>query len=828
MSKRVPNSLKLATLLAAAAAAAFADSINFESQCASGPKANGPCSTLFSTVGNEQDLSIATASGTVTITGGAVFDTTANLPADQTAVYGTAGNSSLIGVFPGAGFTNPLVITFPKPILNFSLDIFNGNTMTVQYELADNRGDTADFQIVPNFSMGLQSNGFATTGNQVTISAITGQNTPSGLTWDFLIDNINFTPVPEPSTYWLLGVGLAALALGRRPGVLLALLVGGVLMTPSASAATGPPVVTVTCPSASGTAGIAYSSSLSASGGIAPYTYSITSGGLPGGLTLAPTGAITGKPLSGGTATFTAKAVDSLVPGAGGQADSGSATCSIAVAGPPAITNLTPYIVVAGGAMFTLTIDGSGFNSTSVATWNGTPLPTTFVNPTRVTVPVTAGLITTPQFATITVNNGSLASNPGDVSVLETWVQITDQYAVTFGQTAPLDSDLIFDWQAGMAFADYKQLSKDGITGGYIQVLEFDSTDPQNDGAWVVQNLPIEGPQFLAGNGVPFTFAAQVGGAMPGTQAAVYHTKFPAAPPRPPVRPVVPPPPPVRPFVPPVMPAPPKPQFFPLRPIPSTIGGMLPPPLPNPPDPSTIMPIDPDMKRTDSQDSLTDEDSVEQQKNECAPSSVANSMEYLGVKDGAKNVPAGQAKSRVGLLDAQMGYNMNLGTSALGILNGKARYIAGANPTGKPLALTMDSQGRFCPTGSIDPKCPGGKDGDSGATVKDNFITDALAAKKDVEVCFAWPAYPATVGPPPRAAPPGGAHCVFVTGYHFVNGFLELDATQDLNQGKKGGVGAGDGGHVVLRVGIVNGQLWMPSFFGRPAQITNVVTEAAK
>lgn len=140
----------------------------------------------------------------------------------------------------------------------------------------------------------------------------------------------------------------------------------------------------------------------------------------------------------------------------------------------------------------------------------------------------------------------------------------------------------------------------------------------------------------------------------------------------------------------------------------------------------------------------------------------------------------------------------------------------------------MDSQGRFCPTGSIDPKCPGGKDGDSGATVKDSFITDALAAKKDVEVCFAWPAYPFNPGPPPRAATPGGAHCVFVTGYHFVNGFLELDAIQDLNQGKKGGVGAGDGGHIVLRVGIVNGQLWIPSFFGRPAQITNVITEAPK
>jgi hypothetical protein len=277
-----------------------------------------------------------------------------------------------------------------------------------------------------------------------------------------------------------------------------------------------------------------------------------------------------------------------------------------------------------------------------------------------------------------------------------------------------------------------------------------------------------------------------------------------------------------------VKPAPAQPQFFPLRQVPSTIGGMLPPPIMNPPTPDDVKQVDPDMKRTDSQDSLTDTNSIEQQKNECAPSSVANSMNYLGVKDGANNVPAGQAKSRVGLLDAQMGYNINVGTSALGILNGKARYINGANLTGKPLALTMHSQGRFCPTGSIDPKCPLGQNGDSGNSPTVDFITDALTAKKDVEVCFAWAAYPASVGPPPTPAQPGGAHCVFATGYRFVNGFLTLDCTQDLSQGKAGGIDFEDGGHISLRVGVVNGQLWIRSFFGRPAILTNVITEEPK
>src|SRR5205085_12159591 len=52
-------------------------------------------------------------------------------------------------------------------------------------------------------------------------------------------------------------------------------------------------------------------SALVASGGVGPYTYSIVSGNLPGGLTLNPaTGAITGTPTTAGSFNFTAKVVD--------------------------------------------------------------------------------------------------------------------------------------------------------------------------------------------------------------------------------------------------------------------------------------------------------------------------------------------------------------------------------------------------------------------------------------------------------------------------------------------------------------------------------------
>jgi large repetitive protein len=60
------------------------------------------------------------------------------------------------------------------------------------------------------------------------------------------------------------------------------------------------------------TVGVAYSQTLSASGGIAPYTYSISTGALPSGLTLSSiTGVISGTATAAGTFNFTVTAKDS-------------------------------------------------------------------------------------------------------------------------------------------------------------------------------------------------------------------------------------------------------------------------------------------------------------------------------------------------------------------------------------------------------------------------------------------------------------------------------------------------------------------------------------
>ncbi|PPU76661.1 putative Ig domain-containing protein [Xanthomonas cucurbitae] len=67
------------------------------------------------------------------------------------------------------------------------------------------------------------------------------------------------------------------------------------------------------------TAGTAYSQNLSAAGGTAPYSFAITGGALPAGLTLSATGVLAGTPTASGSFGFTVTATDSGVPSSGNR-----------------------------------------------------------------------------------------------------------------------------------------------------------------------------------------------------------------------------------------------------------------------------------------------------------------------------------------------------------------------------------------------------------------------------------------------------------------------------------------------------------------------------
>lgn len=61
----------------------------------------------------------------------------------------------------------------------------------------------------------------------------------------------------------------------------------------------------------SGTVSTAYAQTVTASGGSAPYSFLVTAGSLPAGLTLSPGGVVSGTPTAGGTFNFTVTATDS-------------------------------------------------------------------------------------------------------------------------------------------------------------------------------------------------------------------------------------------------------------------------------------------------------------------------------------------------------------------------------------------------------------------------------------------------------------------------------------------------------------------------------------
>ena len=61
-----------------------------------------------------------------------------------------------------------------------------------------------------------------------------------------------------------------------------------------------------------GTVGVFYSTTLAATGGTPPYTWSLSSGSLPTGLKLSTGGTISGTPTAGASFTFTARVTDSV------------------------------------------------------------------------------------------------------------------------------------------------------------------------------------------------------------------------------------------------------------------------------------------------------------------------------------------------------------------------------------------------------------------------------------------------------------------------------------------------------------------------------------
>jgi hypothetical protein len=71
----------------------------------------------------------------------------------------------------------------------------------------------------------------------------------------------------------------------------------------------------------------------------------------------------------------------------------------------PAITSLTPTQTSAGSGAFTLTVNGTGFVSSSVVRWNGVSHPTTYISATQLQAAIAASDVATIGTAAVSVQN---------------------------------------------------------------------------------------------------------------------------------------------------------------------------------------------------------------------------------------------------------------------------------------------------------------------------------------------------------------------------------------------------------------------------------------
>ena len=287
--------------------------------------------------------------GTIHSADAVALQAKSDLTAAYLAVAGTACNVDLTGTDLGG-------LTLTPGVYCFSSSAFLTGTLTL------------DFQGNPNAVFLFK------TGSTL-ITALTTANASSVL----LINNGGMTC--PPNLYWQVGSS-ATLGTGSRfAGNILALtsitLTTGATLNGRALARNGAvtldtntvavcapaivcPVITVnpaTLPN--GAVGTAYNATVTASGGVGPYTFAVTSGVLPTGLVLdGATGAITGTPTTAGTFSFTITATDT----SSGCLGSRAYTVVFASApGCPVIT-LSPQALPTGsvGVFYSQTITATG------------------------------------------------------------------------------------------------------------------------------------------------------------------------------------------------------------------------------------------------------------------------------------------------------------------------------------------------------------------------------------------------------------------------------------------------------------------------------------
>ena len=271
-----------------------------------------------------------------------------------------------------------------------------------------------------------------------------------------------------------------------------------------------PPSIT-TSSLTNGTVGVAYSQTLTATGGTTPYSWTIASGTLPAGLTLSASGVISGTPPTvGGPTSVTFKVTD---------ANSLTATqsLSITIITPLSITtNSLPswtvsvaysqtLAVTGGTAPYTWTITSgtlpSGLSLSSSGVISGTP--TTAGDPTSVTFQVTDSVSkTVTKSMSITINAspsiGTVSLPNGTVGV-----SYSQTLSVTGGTSPYTWSIATGSLPSGLSLSSSGVVSGTPTTAGGPTSITFKVTDLTSTTATKSLSIAITTPPSISTNSLP-------------------------------------------------------------------------------------------------------------------------------------------------------------------------------------------------------------------------------------------------------------------------------------------------------------------------------------
>ncbi len=185
--------------------------------------------------------------------------------------------------------------------------------------------------------------------------------------------------------------------------------IGALQTSAGNNAAPASATLSVTCPVITlapttlpgGRVAVAYSQTITGSGGTAPYTFAVVAGTLPAGLTLTSSGVLAGTPTTAGSSTFTIRGTDA-------NSCSADLVATIVIAAAPVPPPVCPVITLAPnpvpngtvGVAYSVTMSGSG----GTAPYSfGVPLGTLPAGLTLTDAGVLAGTPTTAGSSTFTI-----------------------------------------------------------------------------------------------------------------------------------------------------------------------------------------------------------------------------------------------------------------------------------------------------------------------------------------------------------------------------------------------------------------------------------------